>query len=584
MRETPSMKEKRTSADAMGSRRSGRPFLQTLAVALVCLIFVSLLLVMGLVNLKALDKTLVGYMENRGQAIIKDVHQAAEHYYGQLRQTHQAFFDPTTGSPLPEDAFSLQESFLADFIESAQEIDQKLAKEGLTEEQATRLSTEEGLWLMAVLDKGGRVLFTTRPIPREILRFVAPVLEGTEAFKVSLFGPPEKRGGLGLLALRRKSQQGTIILVLDEKGFRYRSSRFSMQRAIEEVVQDPNIAYLILVDQRNRIVGLPRKMIENHREELSLKGPPGNRTGVVTTRIVSRNGSILEFTVPVDIGGGYGGVLRLGLATDMNEKILHKNRVSIIISMGLMMVIAFLSMWFLYKNQNRYLGRMQEMQRKIYQAERLSALGRLAAGVAHEIRNPLNAISMAAQRLQRDNPHKLTELIRDEIKRLNHIIEEVLSLSRSRRLQFTRHDVTELLDEIVVLTRDEIESKGIVLKTQWGDSPLMVCMDPEKMKQALLNIINNAQESISNKGSITLTARAGDRKTIRITISDTGTGLGPEEIKRIFGLDYTTKEKGLGLGLPIAHEIIQGHGGEIGVSSQPGVGTTFEILLPVDNP
>jgi signal transduction histidine kinase len=108
-------------------------------------------------------------------------------------------------------------------------------------------------------------------------------------------------------------------------------------------------------------------------------------------------------------------------------------------------------------------------------------------------------------------------------------------------------------------------------------------MDLEKMKQALLNIIKNAIESISKEGSITLSARLIGKGEVSIRISDTGTGLSPEEIKHVFELDYTTKDKGLGLGLPLAYEIIQGHGGAIRVISQLGLGTTFEILLPLNN-
>jgi len=246
-------------------------------------------------------------------------------------------------------------------------------------------------------------------------------------------------------------------------------------------------------------------------------------------------------------------------------------------------VIALLSMWFLYKNQNRYLGRIQAMEERVHHAERLSALGRLAAGVAHEIRNPLNAISMATQRLQRDNLHKLTEVIRDEIRRLNEIVEEFLNVSRGRKLEFKRHNVTDLLEQIVLLMGEEVESKSIKLQTRWGDAPLMVSMDLDKMKQALINIMNNAMESISEEGFIMLTVEPRDQEWVSVKVSDTGTGLSSEEIRHMFDLDYTTKDKGLGLGLPLAHEIIRGHGGEIHVISRPGEGTTFEILLPLAN-
>jgi signal transduction histidine kinase len=576
------MKEQRKAADKIGLRRSGRPFLQPLAVALVCLILVSLLLIMGLMNLKALDKTLVGYMENRGLTIIKDVHQVAESYFHQLAQTHQAFFDSVTGSPLTEDAFSLQESFLTDFIELAQEIDLKLETDRLSDEQVTSLLAKEGLWLIVFLDEGGNSTFKSRPIPQEILGLAGPVVEGYEEFKINIFSRPANKQGLGFIALRRRSGKGTVILALDDEGFRQRSSRFSIQTAITKMAKDPDIAYLLMIDQRGRNLDLPRELLENHKEEFGMKSSSQSTTGMITRKIVSENQALLECVAPINIGGDYTGMVRLGLAMDVTDQILAKNRRSIFISMGFMMAIAFLSMWFLYKNQNRYLGKMQAMQSRIHQAERLSALGRLAAGVAHEIRNPLNAISMAVQRLQRDNPHKLTELIRDEIRRLNQIIEEVLSVSRRRKLEFTRHNVTELLEQIVLLMGEEVESRGIKFKTRWEDSPLMVSMDLEKMKQALLNIINNGMESISNEGSITLSSRIIGKEKISIRISDTGAGLNSEEIKHIFELDYTTKDKGLGLGLPLAHEIIRGHGGEIHVTSQPGEGTTFEILLPSD--
>jgi signal transduction histidine kinase len=108
----------------------------------------------------------------------------------------------------------------------------------------------------------------------------------------------------------------------------------------------------------------------------------------------------------------------------------------------------------------------------------------------------------------------------------------------------------------------------------------MVSMDFDKLKQAFFNIIKNAMESIPDKGSIFLTAEPKARQWMSIQIVDTGRGLSPEEIEQIFDPDYTTKEKGLGLGLPLAFEIIRGHGGQVEVRSVPGEGSTFEILLP----
>ena len=260
--------------------------------------------------------------------------------------------------------------------------------------------------------------------------------------------------------------------------------------------------------------------------------------------------------------------------------------------MGFIVMTALLSMWLLYHNQNRHLAGIVAMERQLEKAERLSALGQLAAGVAHEIRNPLNAVSMASQRLRREFAptdqervaefQSLTGVIRDEIRRLNGIIEEFLTFSKSRRLELRDYPVTEVLQKIVNLVREEATAKGVTLRTAWGPSPAVLPMDVDKLQQAILNLVKNALESIDGGGSITISVEPRERDRFSIKISDTGCGMTPEEMKRIFSPDYTTKEKGLGLGLPLAHEIIRGHGGEIHVASREGAGTTFEIILPTD--
>jgi signal transduction histidine kinase len=209
--------------------------------------------------------------------------------------------------------------------------------------------------------------------------------------------------------------------------------------------------------------------------------------------------------------------------------------------------------------------------------------------VAHEIRNPLNAISLASQRLQREfHPEKdkeeeyqrLAGVIRDEIRRLNEIIEDFLSFSRSRRLEFRNYSLKDLLYKIVSLIEEEAKTKGVSIKLQSIDSVNPVPMDVDKLQQAFLNIIKNAMESIPGEGAVSVSVEPSGSDWISVKITDTGSGLTPEEIERIFNPDYTTKEKGLGLGLPIAHEIVRGHGGRILVVSKPGGGTTFDVRLP----
>jgi signal transduction histidine kinase len=260
--------------------------------------------------------------------------------------------------------------------------------------------------------------------------------------------------------------------------------------------------------------------------------------------------------------------------------------------LSFVVLIALLSMWLLYHNQNRHLAGVVEMTRQLEKAERLSSLGQLAAGVAHEIRNPLNAVSMASQRLRREYMPEdevknkefltLTGVIRDEIRRLNGIIEEFLTFSKSRRLELHDCPVQEVLRKIVNLISEEAAVKGIRFQNDWGDKPIIVPMDMDKLQQALFNLVKNAMESISGEGIVTLSARNSQDGRVSIRITDSGCGMTAEEVDRIFNPEYTTKEKGLGLGLPLAHEIIRGHGGEIRVLSRKGEGTTFEILLPAE--
>jgi signal transduction histidine kinase len=273
------------------------------------------------------------------------------------------------------------------------------------------------------------------------------------------------------------------------------------------------------------------------------------------------------------------------------DKSIAENRQHIFVFMFFIVVIALLSMWLLYHDQNQHLAGIVEMERQLEKAERLSSLGQLAAGVAHEIRNPLNAISIAAQRLKRDfvpsDPPKeadfqnLSGVIKDEIKRLNGIIEEFLTFSKSRRLDFSKFSITEVLQKIVTLIREEASTHGITIETTWREDPALISMDVNKLQQAFLNLIKNAMESITEaEGKITITVDKHGKNYIITRISDTGCGMTAEEIEKIFSPEYTTKEKGVGLGIPLAFEIIRGHGGDIQVISRKGKGTIFEVILP----
>jgi signal transduction histidine kinase len=276
------------------------------------------------------------------------------------------------------------------------------------------------------------------------------------------------------------------------------------------------------------------------------------------------------------------------------EEIFHlkeRNQRHIFLTALLMMTALVIAAFLFYRLQGRHAEKIQEMKRRLAQAERLSSLGRLAAGVAHEIRNPLNAVSMAIQRIswefapedsiRKDEFMNIIGVVREEIRRLNRIIEEFISPSRERRPDFKEGRITDVLNRVLMLVREIAESREIEIESHWDVPEAVVMMDASMMHQALLNLLKNAVESIKGTGKVTVSCSSSGPRHLVVMIKDTGAGIDEENTERIFDFEYTTKEKGLGLGLPIAREIIQAHGGKIEIESEPGKGTVFKVVLPL---
>jgi len=229
------------------------------------------------------------------------------------------------------------------------------------------------------------------------------------------------------------------------------------------------------------------------------------------------------------------------------------------------------------------------MEADLRRRDRLASMGVLAAGVAHEVRNPLNAISVIVQRLRReftpqqdpDEYSELTGVVSDEVKRVNRIIQQFLELARPPELAKERRNLEELLARAMQTIEPRIIAAGLYLEQDFSDLG-EVEVDPDQLQQALLNLLGNAIESMEDEasGKIGFTARPLADDWLEITVADTGPGIPPAELERIFDLYYTTKAEGTGLGLSLVHRIVSEHGGRIEVRSELAEGTRFIILLP----
>ncbi|KPJ73916.1 hypothetical protein AMJ52_02615 [candidate division TA06 bacterium DG_78] len=235
----------------------------------------------------------------------------------------------------------------------------------------------------------------------------------------------------------------------------------------------------------------------------------------------------------------------------------------------------------------RDVTKIREFEKEREESERLTFLGNLVANFAHEIKNPLNGLSIATQRLIREFPSsdkeysRLTTTIKKEIESLNKTLNDFLSLARPRMSEKKEFSLSELFHNILNIVREQTKDNAIVLKEEIAED-VKVIGNAEDFKRALLNIMLNAVESLSNitdrqrELSVIL---AQHKKKIEIQIIDNGEGMSENEIRKIFTPYFTTKKGGTGLGLYIAHNILKQHNAKIDVESKRGKGTTFKIVM-----
>jgi len=231
----------------------------------------------------------------------------------------------------------------------------------------------------------------------------------------------------------------------------------------------------------------------------------------------------------------------------------------------------------------------RKTEARLRRAENLASLTTLAAGIAHEIKNPLGSISIHLQLLQKalakinytnNKTDKYLNIINEEVDRLNRIVIDFLFAVRPMKIELREGDINRLISQVMEFVAVEMEQLKILCLLELDENVPKIMLDERLLKQALLNLVKNAQAAMPRGGVLTIATILADNE-IRISVCDTGVGISRENLVKIFEPYFTTKETGTGLGLTLVYKIVREHQGEITVDSEPDTGTEFKIILPV---
>lgn len=416
--------------------------------------------------------------------------------------------------------------------------------------------------------------------PREEAAPAPPAVQDRKFWEGTVFG----------VAVGARSFPGIIAVHADAEYVLNFRKEMGVERQVEELGRQSGIAFVALLDRELNVVAR------------SAAGPPaagdGGRAergalaeGRTVTRLIRDGGGheVFEVIRPIALAGGAPALLRIGLSTASIDTVWRRDlSASLLLGLGVL-VVGTLGLAMIFYTQHRHLREVRALEAAMAQGERLASLGNMAATVAHEIRNPLNAVSMGLQRLGAEfKPEdaaeydRLVGLMHGEVRRLNGIVEEFLSIARPVALTLSEVQAADVLRELVTLIEAEANAANVRAVVQAPPGLPAVRADGDRLRQVLLNLARNALEAMPEGGTLTLAAApAGDG--VVMEVCDTGAGIPADLLPRIFEPYVTTKAAGLGLGLAIARRIAEAHGGRIDAESRPGR-TCFRMWLPRRGP
>jgi signal transduction histidine kinase len=444
-----------------------------------------------------------------------------------------------------------------------------------------------------------------------------------------------------LVQMGERAKAGINLMELSVSGALYKLDTFRLETIAREAKALPNVDYAYIFDNTGRIVGDynadQHLLFSTFSDD---QGPTIVRSKTILVAIDEKK-QILDISKPVFLGHEKLGGIRLGFdLKPINQDIAAATLRAVGISSALFFVGLFI-IFVITKRMTRPIEKLtlaakrietgdlqyrvnierddeigtlavafdqmaerlmqrerelKQSQETLRRADRLSSLGLLTAGLAHEIRNPLVAIRTFTQLLPEryDDPdfrEGFQGLALKEVDRICGLINDLLSFARPSKPNVAPENVADVVDNIARILETQAKEKNIAIVRNFGPDLPKAWIDREQMKQVFMNLILNAIQAMKGAGTITLISRAVHKNGtgpagdfVQIEVTDTGVGIPAENLQHIFDPFFTSKDEGSGLGLAVSHQIVQEHGGFVTVESTVGTGTSFFVHLPVGQP
>lgn len=556
-------------------------------------IILTILIVNGLLEISRTKKGFYRLLEREALALIQHFEKNIKDTISSLQSIEKESVKLQSISSTSEIFLGIEESLAEYLLDIIHSVDRMDGEKPMAPSDLQAFIEQYLISSIEIYDDRGNLL---RGWPRVSLSskrgsLLKELIVNNRSTVIDLFDKPLSEDQWFSIGIRRKTAPGIILLYLNGEQVKILLRQFLLQRAISDVNLREGIIFISILDiNLNYLAHTNPYYIGRREDDPFLKDSFKNKKNLSRIYHLKGNEEVFEVVKSIYLKEKPIGLIRIGYSLGEINTLLDQIKKNVALSIFFLLILGILATVLIWVNQNRHLRRMKEMEDRISRAERLSSLGHLAAGVAHEIRNPLNAMSLGLQSLKkefipddrskRDEYISFTEVILKEIRRINDIIEQFLSLARPFELRLKGSSLKDLLNHLITLFHEEASSKGIDIKLKLNSELPPIKMDYDKLMQSFTNIMKNGIEAMEKGGVLQIEAQSF-KDYLDVTFSDSGSGIPQDQMERIFNYYYTTKEKGVGLGLPISHRIIEAHGGEMKIESKLGAGTKVTVRLPI---